>query len=90
MARASTRARRVAEHLQRLVLRGGGEGEVAGVGEHLPRLHPLLQRIIDGVLRVGEGRAHGRGCFSALAAVGFVNDDRGHDHPLEQKHTRLV
>ena len=37
----------LAEHLQRLVLRRGGEGEIAGVGQHLPRLHDAVDRVLD-------------------------------------------
>ena len=38
---------RRAEHLQRLVLRRGREGEVAGVGEDLPRFHDPVDRVFD-------------------------------------------
>ncbi len=45
---------RLAEHLQRLVLGRGGEGEVAGVGQHLARRHALLERLVHRVLGVGS------------------------------------
>ena len=42
---------RLAKHLQRLVLGRGGEGEVAGVGQHLARRHALLKRLVHCRLR---------------------------------------
>ena len=72
---------RLAEHLQRLVLRRRGEREVAGVREHLPRGHARFQRCVNHVLgvtlfvvparcRVGalpQGLAHGRRGLAALS-----------------------
>ena len=41
-----------AEHLERFGLGRGGEGEVAGVGEHLAGGHALFDRFVDGVFRI--------------------------------------
>ncbi len=70
----------LAEDLQRLVLGRGGEGEVAGVGQHLARFHDAVDDVLDGLLLFrcagfAEGHAHrGRGA-PALAGVGLVDDD---------------
>src|ERR1035438_3405156 len=53
-----------------------GEREVAGVLEQLARRYALLERIVDLVLRIGEGLVQGGGCLPALAGVRLVNDDR--------------
>ncbi len=76
---------RLAEHLQRLVLGRGGEGEVAGVGQHLARRHALFQRLVHRVLgigprvfvlrRVAKRLAHRRRGLAALAGVRLVDDD---------------
>ena len=70
---------RLAEDLQRLVFWRSGEGEVARVREHLLRLHPLLQGVVDRVLgvwrRLAEGLADRSGGFPALAGVRLVDDD---------------
>ena len=71
---------RIAEDFQRPVLGRGGEGEVAGVGQHLAALHPAVDLVLGGfllLLRAGlaQRRGHdGRGA-SALARMGFVDDD---------------
>ena len=72
---------RVAEHLQRLVLRGGGEGEVAGVRKELAPLHDAVDAVLEGLLFVRLGPAlpehpgdRGRRA-PALAGVRLVNDD---------------
>ncbi len=68
-----------AEHLQGLVLRRGCEGEVAGVGQHLPRLDDAvdLSSVVSFILssRLGQCHAHCGSCTAALAGMGFVNDD---------------
>ena len=56
---------RLAEHLQRLVLGRGGEGEVAGVGQHLARRHALLERLVHRVLGVGSSSSSSAGAPSA-------------------------
>ena len=69
----------LSEHLERLALGCGGEGEVARVGEHLALLH----RPVDGILRhlfafrtrAAECPAHRRCGAPALAGVGLVYDD---------------
>ena len=74
---------RVAEDLQRLVLRGGGEREVARVGEQLAGLHQAVDPILEGLLLapfapftgLGERLRHGRAGSAALAGVGLVDDD---------------
>jgi len=76
---------RLAEHFQRLVLGRGGERKVAGVGQHLARLHPLRDRLVHRVLGVGtrvfilrrgaKRLAHRRRGLAALAGVGLVDDD---------------
>ena len=76
---------RLAEHLQRLVLGRGGEGEVAGVGQHLARRHALFERLVHRVLGIGprvlvlrgvaERLAHRRRGLAALAGVRLVDDD---------------
>ena len=71
---------RLAEDLQRLVLRGGGEREVAGVREQLARLHQAVDVVLGGLL-LGlftgcpqRGRDGRRGA-PTLAGVGLVDDD---------------
>ena len=68
------------EDLQRLVLGRGGEGEVAGVGEQLPRLHQPVDLIFVSLRlafrsRFAERAAHRSGGLPALAGVRLVNDD---------------
>ena len=72
---------RLAEHFQCFVLGRSGEREVAGVSQHLPRGHTLLERGVDRVLRVRpfflvlvrivtstpKRLAHRRGGLSSLA-----------------------
>ena len=75
--------RGVAEQLEGLVLRRGREGEVAGVGEHAVTVDETVYLVLEGVLVIvarlavggAEGCAHGRSGASALAGVGFVDDD---------------
>ena len=71
---------RLAEDLQRLVLRGGGEREVAGVREQPARLHQAVDVILGGLL-LGlftgcpqRGR-NGRRGAPTLAGVGLVDED---------------
>ena len=71
---------RLAEDLQRLVLRGGGEREVAGVGEQPARLHQAVDAVLEGRLLaffagLGEREPHGRAGAAALAGMGLVDDD---------------
>jgi hypothetical protein len=76
---------RLAEHLQCLVLRRRGEGEVAGIGQHLARRHALFERRVHRVLGVGsrvvvfrrrsECLAHRRRGLAALARMRLVDDD---------------
>ena len=63
---------RGAEDLQGLVLRGGGEGEVAGVGQQPARLHEAVDTVLEGLVLLlfpglGEGLRHGRAGAAALA-----------------------
>ena len=72
---------RVAEDLQRLVLRRGREGVVAGVGQQLARLHQALEPFIVGLVLAHLVRLaqHGRDCRTGLAALArmrLVNDHR--------------
>ena len=69
-----------AEDLQRLVLRGGGKREVAGVGEQLARLHHAVDLVLVGLVLAlfagfPERGRDGRGRAAALAGVGLVDDD---------------
>ena len=69
-----------AEDLQRLVLRRGGEREVAGVGQQLARLHHAVDLVLVGlVLGLLAGCAQcsrdGRRRAPALAGVSLVDDD---------------
>ena len=72
---------RLAEHLQRLVLRRGGEGEVAGVRQQLPRLHHAVDLVLEGLVvlfgarRAASAIAHRRRGLAALARVRLVDDD---------------
>jgi hypothetical protein len=76
---------RLAEHLQCLVLRRRGEGEVAGIGQQLARRHALFERRVHRVLGVGsrvvvfrrraECLAHRRRGLAALARMRLVDDD---------------
>jgi len=75
------------EQLKGLGLRGGGEGEVAGVGQHLFGRHepqdPVLRRFI--FLRLtGLAKGDVQGCrgLAPLAAVGLVDDDREGETPV--------
>ena len=68
------------EDFQRLVLGGGGEGEVAGVGEQLARLHQAIDPVLEGFFLLfctclGECLRHGGTRAAALAGVGLVDDD---------------
>ncbi len=70
----------LAEDLERPVLRRGGEGEVAGVGQQLLGLHqpvdPVLQRLVV-VLGAGRGKRHRhrRRRAPALTRMRLVDDD---------------
>ena len=69
-----------AEDLQRLVLRGGGEREIAGVRQQPTRLHhavdAVLEGLVFGLLAGGSEHArHGGRRSPALAGMGFINDD---------------
>ena len=66
--------------LECLVLRCGGEREVAGVGEQLARLHQavdlILERLVLALLSgLGEHLRHRRTRAATLAGVGLVDDD---------------
>ena len=70
----------VAEDLQGLVLGGGREGEVAGVGKQPARLHQAVDLVLEGLLfllfaGLGEGLRHGRAGAAALARMGLIDDD---------------
>ena len=70
----------LSEYLQRLVLRCRCEGKVAGVGEQLPRLHDLVDLILEGLILVllatiSQHIAHRPRGFPALARMGLVDDD---------------
>ena len=65
---------------QGLVLGGGSEGEVAGVGQQLLRLHQPVDLVLGGLLFIlgaGLSQRHGYRCRSpsALARMGLVDDD---------------
>ena len=69
-----------AEDLQRLVLRRGGEREVAGVGQQLARRHRPVDAVLEGLaiglLAGGPQRSrHGRRRAPALAGVRLVDED---------------
>ena len=73
---------RSSEQFQGLVLRGGGEGQVGGVGEQPPALDDAVNLVFEGVLVVivgcrsfSQGLGHGAGGLPALAGVGLVDDD---------------
>ena len=71
---------RYAEHVERLVLRRRREGEVARVWQHLPLFDDAIDLVLCRFLllfvRLTE-RSTDCGCSAAaLAAVGFVDDDR--------------
>ena len=68
------------EDLQGLVLGGGGEGEVAGVWQQLLGLHQPVDLVFRGFLGflcsgTGEGEGDGRRGASALAGMGFIDQD---------------
>ena len=69
-------AGRLAEDFQRLVLRRGGEGEIARVRQHLAGLHAFLEGVVDRRL---PGRPSASfiaaDVLAALAGVGLVDDD---------------
>ena len=72
---------RFAEDLQRLVLRRGREGVVAGVGEKLARLHqafePFVVRLVLACLvRLAEHSRDRRTGLAPLARVRLVDDHR--------------
>ena len=69
-----------AENFQRLVLRRGGEGEVAGIGQQLSGFDDAVDLVLGGfvlLLRTvfGQRHAHRGGGAPALAGVRLVNDD---------------
>ena len=73
---------RSSENLQRFVFRRGGEGEIAGVGEHFPPLDDLVDLVLGGLLflvfgggGLREREVHLGGGASALAGMGLVDDD---------------
>ena len=71
---------RRAEDLQRLVLGRRREGEVAGVGQELLRLHQPVDRVLGGLVFsfvAGFSQCHGyrRRRASALARMRLVDDD---------------
>ena len=77
----------IAEELQRLVLRGGGEREVAGVGEQPVGFHDPVDSVLVGLVlrhpaRFGQRTSHRRRGLAALAGVGLVDDDREAAVPL--------
>src|SRR5690606_32936948 len=68
------------ESLQGLVLRRGGEREIAGVRQHLPRLHQAVDGVLDRFLFLlsairGERDVHLRCGPAALTGMGLVDDD---------------
>ena len=70
----------VAEYLQGLVLRRGGEGEVAGVGHQLLRLHDAVDLVLGGLVvllgaRLSQRHGHRRRHAPALTGVGLVDND---------------
>ena len=72
---------RIAENLQRLVLRRGREGVVAGVGEQLARLHQALEPLIVGLVlahlvRLAQHGRDRRTGLAALARMRLVDDHR--------------
>ena len=79
---------RIAEDLQRLVLRRGREGEIAGVGQQLARLHQAVDLVLVGLLflrhfaGLTQGLRHGIGGLPALAGMRLVDDDREGPSPL--------
>ena len=69
-----------AEYLQRLVLGRRGEGEVAGVGQHLLALHDAVDLVLGGLvlffaIGLPQRRGHRRRRATALAGMRFVDDD---------------
>ena len=73
---------RFAEQFQGLVLRGGGEGQVGGVGEQPPAFDDAVDLVFEGVLvfivgccSFSQGLGHGAGGLPALAGVCLVDDD---------------
>ena len=58
---------RLAEDLERLVLRRRGEGEVAGVRQQLPRLHDAVDRVLDGLVVLVARRRRTSAMFIAAA-----------------------
>ena len=74
---------RLAEELERLVLRRRGEREVAGVGQHAPRLEDAVDPVLGRLLLVGlrlrvwhtEGAVHARRRTPALPRVRLVDED---------------
>ena len=65
----------LAEHLQSLVFRRRGKGEVAGVLRELFLFDPLVEGVVDLVFAVGHRLTHRRGSLAALAGVRLVDDD---------------
>ena len=67
------------EDLQRFVLGGGSEGEVTRIRQHPPGLHDavdlVLGRLLFFLLLFRERHLHFGGGATALAGVGFVNND---------------
>ena len=72
---------RLAENLQGLVLGGRGEGEVAGVGHHLPAYHDLVDFILERFFfltvlgMLFQYAVHGSGGLAALTGMRLVDDD---------------
>ena len=65
---------------ERLILGRGGKGEIARIGQHLPRFHDPVDLILKGfVLLVtallGKRNIQLSGCPPALAGMRLVNDD---------------
>ena len=69
------------EEFEGLVLRGGGEREVGGVGQQPPALDYPVDLVLEGVLVLiilcgfSQGPGHGTGSLPALAGVRLVDDD---------------
>ena len=94
-ALAGSPSDRLAEDLQRLVLRGGGEGEVAGVGQELARFHDAVDLVLECLVVFVRCSASTAPCdrrrgAPALAGVRLVDDDgeaavRGARSPISSR-----